>query len=64
MNLISGRKGSKNAIPRADKINQRLSLWKEHFQSLLGHQPEINDLPIELVIEKELPISADDFTME
>ena len=61
VNEISGRKNTKKGQIRAESPEERIELWKKHFENLLGKPPVINDCPIEKVFET-LPIETNDFT--
>ena len=43
---ISGRKGSSRSRIRARCPKERMKLWKEHFEGLLGQPPVVDDQPI------------------
>ena len=62
VNEVSGRKGTKTNQIRANSPEERIKLWKEHFQNLLGQPPVIDDQPINKVFDT-LPIVTGDFTM-
>ena len=64
VNNISGRKKSPKSKLKAKTQSERIELWKNHFQSLLGNEPSVNDQPMENIIENELDICTNDFTMD
>ena len=64
VNNVSGRKKSPKSKLKANTQEERLELWKNHFQGLLGKEPTVNDLPMTKIIHNELEYSVDDFTME
>ena len=61
VNEISGRKKTKKRQIRAESPDERVKLWKEHFQNLLGQPPVIDDYLIKKVFET-LPIETDEHT--
>ena len=63
VNDVSRRKKSPKSKVKANTQEERLELWKNHFQGLLGKEPTVNDLPMTKIIHNELDISIDDFTM-
>jgi len=64
VNEISRRKTTNKGKIRAKNETERLKLWKDHFQTLLGKPPTIeiaNTIP---VIEENIDIVKDAFTMD
>ena len=55
------RKGSKRGRIKAINTDERLAIWKGHFQKLLGQSPEIDDQPVPKVFDT-LPIKTGEFT--
>ena len=64
VNGISGRKSTNRSKLKASSEEERLRLWKEHFQNLLGKPPNIKDTIITTVVEKELDVKKGAFTMD
>ena len=64
VNNVSGRRKSPKSKLKANTQEERLELWKNHFQGLLGKEPTVNDLPMTKIIHNEQDISVDDFTIE
>ena len=62
VNEVSGRKKSKHSQIRANSPEERIKLWKKHFENLLGQPPVIDDQPINKVFDT-LPVKRGDFTM-
>ena len=63
VNEITRRKASKAGQIRANSPEERIKLWKDHFENLLGQPPTIDDQPI-IKVHDPLPISTSDFTMQ
>ena len=64
VNEICNRKGANKAKLKADNQKDRLDLWKQHFQNLLGKPPNILDNPVKRIIETELDIKKGNFDMK
>ena len=64
VNEISGRKNTNRAKLRASSQEDRLKLWKQHFQDLLGKPPTIKDARITPIFTEELNIKKGNFTMD
>ena len=45
-------------------IRERIKLWKQHFENLLGNPPKITHEPITRIISKQLDIKLGPFTQE
>ena len=58
VNEVTGRKTSSNSKLKATSQEERLKLWKEHFQNLLGKPPSVSDKPIETIINYTLNIRS------
>ena len=39
-------------------------MWKEHFKNLLGKSPKVTDKPITKIINNQLDIKLEQFTLE
>ena len=63
VNEISGRKKTNTGQIKAKSPEERVNLWKQHFQNLLGQAPVIDDVPVMKVFDK-LPIETGEFTMD
>ena len=63
INEISGRKKTPSSQIKAKSNEERVKLWKEHFQKLLGQPPVIDDQTIEKLFDT-LPINTGDFTLD
>ena len=62
VNEITGRKKATKAKIKAKSHDERISKWKNHFQNLLGKQPNVLDVQIELnSAQQELPIKTGPF---
>ena len=64
VNEISGRKSANKAKLKASSQDERLKLWKKHFQDLLGKPPIIKEERITPVITEQLNIKTGSFSME
>lgn len=64
VNEISGRKTTNRAKLRASSQDERLKLWKQHFENLLGKPPSINEVVITPLFENELNIKKGAFTID
>ena len=64
MNNISGRKKPPKSRLKARTEKDRLSLWKNHFEGLLGKNPIVTDQAIRNIVEDVLDIKTEDFTTE
>ena len=63
VNEVSGRKKSNSGQIRAKSPEERVNLWKLHFQNLLGQAPVVDGIPIMKVFDT-LPIETGKFTLE
>ena len=63
VNEVTGRKKLNEGQIRANSPEERLKLWKNHFEQLLGQPPVLDDQPIERVFNT-LPIKTEDFTAD
>ena len=63
-NQISNRKKSKRSSLRGKSKQDRLNQWKNHFSSLLGQVPPAINIPTKRMIDMELHIEKNDFTMK
>ena len=56
INEVSRRKSTAKAKLKAANQQERIKLWKQHFENLLGNTPEITHEPITRIISKQLDI--------
>ena len=63
MKLVIEKK-SKCSILKSKSKQDRLNQWKNHFSNLLGQAPPIINNPTKRVIDVELHIEKNDFTMK
>ena len=64
INKVSRRKNTAKAKLKAANQQERIKLWKEHFENLLGNPPKITHEPITRIISKQLDIKLGPFTQE
>ena len=64
INEVSRRKNTAEAKLKAANQQERIKLWKEHFENLLGNPPKITHEPITRIISKQLDIKLGLFTQE
>jgi hypothetical protein len=63
VNEISGRRGANTAKLKATSEEERLKLWKKHFEDLLGSTPKIKESTITPVVSTLLNIKTGLFEM-
>ena len=56
---VSRRKNTAKAKLKAANQQERIKLWKQHFENLLGNPPKITHEPITRIISKQLDIKLD-----
>ena len=61
INEVTGRKKTNAGKIKAKSTEERVKLWKEHFQQLLGNPTTIIDKPVERVFDT-LQINTEEFT--
>ena len=61
---MSRRKNTAKAKLKAENQQERIKLWKQHFENLLGNPPKITHEPITRIISKQLDIKLGPFTQE
>ena len=61
---VSRRKNTAKVKLKAANQQERIKLWKQHFENLLGNQPKITHEPITRIISKQLDIKLRPFTQE
>ena len=64
LNEVSRRKSTAKAKLKAASQQERLKLWKLHFENLLGNSPKVTNEPITRIISKQLDIKLGPFTKE
>ena len=64
INEVSRRKITAKAELKAANQQERIKLWKQHFENLLGNPPKITHEPITRIISNELDIKIGPFTQE
>ena len=64
VNEITGRKTTNKAKLKAKNETERVILWKEHFQKLLGLQPTSENVNVTPIIDNDLGIKSGNFTMD
>ena len=61
---MSRRKSTAKAKLKAANQQERIKLWKQYFENLLGNLPKITHEPITRIISKQLDIKLGPFTQE
>ena len=64
VNEISGRKSSISGKLKANNQEERLQLWKKHFENLLGRPLNVNNETIIPLFLEELQIKKGNFTID
>ena len=64
INEVSRRKNTAKARLKAANQQERIKLWKQHFENLLGNPPKITHWPITRIISKQLDIKLGSFIQE
>ena len=64
INEVSRRKNTAKAKLKAAHQQERIKLWKQQFENLLGNPPKITHEPITRIISKQLDIKLGPFTQE
>ena len=64
INEVSRRKNTAKGKLRAANQQERIKLWKQHFEKLRGNPPKITHEPITRIISKQLDIKLGPFTQE
>ena len=62
INEVSKRKSTTKAKLKATNQQERIKLWKHHFENLLGNLPKVTHEPITRIISKQLDIKQGPFT--
>ena len=61
---MSKRKRTAKAKLKAISQEERIHLWKQHFDNLLGNPPKVTHEPITRIISKQLDIKLGQFMHE
>ena len=61
---MSRRKSTAKAKLKDANQQERIKLWKQHFENLLGNPPKVTHEPITRIIIKQLDIKLGLFTQE
>ena len=64
INEVSRRKNTAKAKLNTANQQERINLWQQHFENLLGNPPKITHEPITRIICKQLDIKLGPFTQE
>ena len=64
INEVSRRKSTAKAKLKAANQQERIKLWKQHFENLLGNPPKVTHEPITRIINNQLDIKLGPFTQE
>ena len=64
INEVNRRKSTAKAKLKAASQQERIKLWKQHFENLLGNPPKVAHEPITRIISKQLDIKLRPFTQE
>ena len=64
INEVSRRKSTPKAKLKAANQQERIKLWKQHFENLLGNPPKVMHEPITRITSKQLDIKLGPFTQE
>ena len=64
INEVSRRKSTVQAKLKAANQQERIKLWKQHFENLLRNPPKVTHEPITRIISKQLDIKLGPFTQE
>ena len=64
INKVSRKKSTNKAKLTAANQQERIKLWKQHFENLLGNPPKVMHDPIITIIRKQLDIKLGPFTQE
>ena len=64
INEVSRRNNTAKAKLKAANQQERIKLWKQHFENLLGNPPKITHEPITRMISKQLDIKLGPYTQE
>ncbi len=64
INEVSRRKSTAKAKLKAASQQERVKVWKQHFENLIGNPPKVTNEPITRIISNQLDIKLGPFTKE
>ena len=64
INEVSRRKSTAKAKLKTANQQERIKLWKQHFENLRGNPPKVTQEPITRIFSKQLDIKLGPFTKE
>ena len=64
INEVSRRKSTAKAKLKATNQQERIKLWKQYFENLLGNPTKVKHEPLTRIISKQLDIKLGLFTLE
>ena len=64
INEVSRRKSTAKAKLKAANQQERIKVWKQHFENLLGNPPKVTHEAITRIISKQFDIKLGPFTQE
>ena len=64
INEVNRRKSTAKAKLKTTNQQERIKLWKLHFENLIGNPPKVTHEPITRIISKQLDIKLGPFTLE
>ena len=64
VNEVSRRNSTVKAKLKATNQQERIKLWKQHFENIPGNPPKVTHEPITRIISKQLDIKLGPFTQE
>ena len=64
INVVSRRKSTTKAKLKATNLQERIKLWKQYYENLLGNPPKVTHEPVTRIISKRLDIKLGPFTLE
>ena len=64
VNEVSRRESTSKAKLKATNQQERIKLWEQHFENLLGNPPKVTHEPMTIIISKQLDIKLRPFTQE
>ena len=64
INEVSRRKSTAKAKMKAANQQERIKLWKQHFENLQRNPPKVSREPITRIISKQVDIKLGPFTQE
>ena len=64
INEVSRRKSTAKAKLKAASLQEKVKLWKQHFENLLGNPLKVTNEPISRIMSKQLDIKLGPFTKE